>query len=418
MELERKKKTRMLVLWAIVIAVILSIIISLTLSGDHDENQETVIFDADNSISLNDMSESTSMNSNNVVLDKSLYEYYDLLSEEWTGLNCCHDLGSFKFYFDNNKIYFINTDPDDNPGTADGYKWYYYDINTKECTTLFGDDEEPFLPASYAFVRILSSWYYNNAFYVVYNTTSYDINDSYEYISLIKMDDNGNVLNKVVFDKSTPMEVISVFDGTIIIERHNAGDFDSMKYEIYSSDLKRTAVFDLPLKTLSHGLTTNAYVTDFFEFDGNIYGDVDGILYKMDMRNALWINADISAKPSENFGKYCLSSDNDCIFDVETEEKIYEGYVPPNYHDNYFGNTYFGGNYNYELINGSWFKVQYPNRTEPDFDQYEPMGSESARYQENIVQLNDNYYIFKDRYGIFLRTYETGESQEDTILLF
>ncbi len=46
------------------------------------------------------------------------------------------------------------------------------------------------------------------------------------------------------------------------------------------------------------------------------------------------------------------------------------------------------------------------------------MGSESARYQENIVQLNDNYYIFKDSYGIFLRTYETGESQEDTILLF
>lgn len=417
-ELERKKKTKMLILWAIVVAVILSIIISFILLGNYDENQETVIFDADNSVSLTDMQENTSVAPNETIVDKSLYEYYDLLNEAWDGSQTCRTISYYKFYIDNDKIYFINTNPDNNVGTNDGYTWNSYDINTKEYKKIFNAKEPIFMSDPNIYVRIYDSWYYNKAFYAVYECSSYEINNYYRYYCIIKMDDNGKILRRVLFDESTPINIAGVVNGLLIIKHHEKGNYESTLYDVYSSNLKLLATLTRPLKPLAHGLSEPVYVSSLFGYGGNVYAIADQRFYIMNIEDAKWADVNIIEKPTGGFGKYSISANDRCIIDVKTGEKIYEGYLTQDYSDDYFGNTYFGENYNIVLHDGYWYKVRYPNGECVDFTKYEPMGIESARYQDNIVQLNETYYIFKDKYGVFLRTYEKGETQEETILSF
>lgn len=417
-ERERKKKFQVLILWAIVIAIILAIVISLILLSNYDENQETVIFDADNKVYLTDTPESTSIDSKEVALDKSLYGYYNLLSEAWEGSKDCRTISNYKFYIDNNKIYFINTNPDNNVGTNDGYTWNSYDINTKEYKAVFNVDEPIFMADPNIFIHIYDSWYYNNAFYAVYECSSYKVNNNYKYYCIIKMDDNGRILRKILFDENTPIDIVGVVDGLLVIEHHEKGNYESTVYDVYSTDLELLATFNRPLKLLDHGLSEPVYVSSFFGYEDNIYAVADHRFYMMDIENAKWTDVNILEKPSSGLGKYSIAPNDMCIIDVETGEKIYEGYLTQDYSDSYFGNTYFGGNHNIVLQNGAWYKVQYPNGKDIDFTQYEPMGLESARYQDNIVQLNEKYYIFKDKYGVFLRTYENGENQEETIIMF
>lgn len=118
-------------------------------------------------------------------------------------------------------------------------------------------------------------------------------------------------------------------------------------------------------------------------------------------------------------GKYIKTSKN-TVVNCETGEET--AALNNNYASD-FWRTYFGGDYNIMLYDGAWYKVQIPSDgSEVDWSQYQPLGKESGVFStgsdNNIAQLNDTYYLFVDDYGMFLRTYEKGEAEEETVCLF
>ena len=390
-----------------------------------ETDDEEIIYDYDSAFSekvdfdynsyLSDEYESDFTDNTEIQNDDSSYAFYELLSEAWDGKYECREVNDIKIYFDDNKIYFINTNPDGDFTSSDGYTWGFYNIDTKEYTTTYNAAEPLFETESGVYVSIYDSWYYDNYFYAVYRCTSYEVHNYYQYHCAVKMDKNGNVVKRIMFDEE--VSIGGIVDGSLIITYHDKDDYESTFYYVYSSDLELLASFTRPSVPLSHGLSEPAYVSDFFGYDGNIYAVANKRFYMMNIADSEWIEINIIEAPTAGFGKYCIDISDDCIIDVETGEKIYEGYLENDFSDNYFPNTYFGGEYNIVLEDDRWNKVRYSNG---DSDtQYEPLGMESGPgYYEYIAGLNETYYVFIDKYGIFLRTYEKGEAQEEVILMY
>lgn len=375
-----------------------------------------VVFDDDSYLSNEYESEAITENETEIQVDDSIYTHYELLSRAWDGAHECREKKDLKIYFDNDKIYIINTDPDGNVGTGDGYTWGSYDIKTKEYTTTYNAAEPVFKADSSIYVSIYDSWYYDNYFYAVYRCTSYEVNNYYQYHCVVKMDVNGNVEKRIMFDDD--IHVAGIIDGKFIIEYHDDDDYKSTHYYVYSNDLEMLAYFTRPSIPLPHGLSEPAYVSDFFGYDGKIYAIANQHFYRMNIENNEWTEVNIIEEPTLGFGKYSIKANDGCITDVETGEIIYDGYLASYYSDEYFANTYFGGDYNIVLDDGVWYKGQYPyGACTTDFDNCETMGKESADY-DDIFQLNETYYILVDKYGVFLRTYEKGETQEEVILMY
>lgn len=83
---------------------------------------------------------------------------------------------------------------------------------------------------------------------------------------------------------------------------------------------------------------------------------------------------------------------------------------------------YYGGDYSLLLKDGQWLKVRYYDKSTEPYG-YEVIGSlgtqisdtTSNKKEDVIRQINNEYYIFTDIYGVFLRKYELGDASEEVI---
>ena len=69
-------------------------------------------------------------------------------------------------------------------------------------------------------------------------------------------------------------------------------------------------------------------------------------------------------------------------------------------------------------MNGStWCFEKYPadgSDVDPEVTEIFDFNKDS---RTNYTRINDKYYVIEDEYGLFLRSYEKGEDEEETIYL-
>ena len=151
---------------------------------------------------------------------------------------------------------------------------------------------------------------------------------------------------------------------------------------------------------------------DLYLLDGN-----DGtITYKGHFNN--------SAFPSADF-KYLLTSDfvpedrmrNLFVYDMETNTVTED--IP--YVVDY---TYYGGDFNIDYSGGKWVKIKIPSDAQnfltdreiveelADAEDYSSYSGKSFSYMSN------SHYLYRDSYGLFVRSFEKGKDDEKTIVLF
>lgn len=342
--------------------------------------------------------------------NKELYKHYDLLAAEYekTGntspisLICFNGFNEYgDVAFCDGKVMFSYFDG------KNKYSLFIYDINTKELI------EIPVKGGSYL--------YYQNGY--LYSFTGQSIRDG-----IVKYDLKGNEVASITLD----FEKYTITDeGYIYVLEYPRGSY------IISPDLSTVSPMpDLTIKD-SHGLET--------AIDGGVlgYGIVaaygnkllavyDNVLYYFDVDNMTWSKSKFTDAPDfvyncKTYGKYLVN--NETIFDMETEEIVterianFDGEIK-------FADTYFGGMYNIVHINdnyrddkGAFYCVQFPEIAADDYERHYIEDNNAVALgtdiqEGSIHQINDAYYIFKDNKGIFLRTYEKGETEEEIVYVF
>lgn len=337
--------------------------------------------------------------------NNELYKHYDLLAAEYekTGNTSAINIKPFYAYQDGTVIFTVNKD--------DEYYLCTYDINTKKLT----ENADSF--------HRDSDIYYCNGYVYVWDHYGYDGLKKYE----LKCNEIGSI-KSVVLDG---------YNGPVITEEGYSWATNGNEHFIVSPDLS-TATPVPPLKIKdSHGLEqeiSTSYVDAFAAYGNKIFveaitpSDEYGIFY-YDIDSNTWNSSKFTFEEHINtnrcttVGKYCLYSfDNKYtvgIYDMEADEIITEStsYISDSSN---LCKGYFGGTYN--IVNNhddnTLYRVQYPegdNRL--DLEELNPvaLGTETNYY---ICPLNDTYYIIQDDAGIFLRTYEKGEMEEEIVYVF
>lgn len=121
----------------------------------------------------------------------------------------------------------------------------------------------------------------------------------------------------------------------------------------------------------------------------------------------------------KSFGKYLLI--NKAVYDMEKDEIIAVTASP------YFALTYKGGKplvgfdktFNLEGDEGNFYNVKYTSDGSASVieDTHNKPFNYTNKHDSWILLIDDKYYVYNDKYGYFLRTYEKGEEGEEVILL-
>ena len=155
---------------------------------------------------------------------------------------------------------------------------------------------------------------------------------------------------------------------------------------------------------------SNEYAVYYYDIDSNTWNST-AFTYE-------YLNC-IDASTCLSVGRYCLFGDTYVgIYDMETDEIITESisYIDDSRKIN---KNYFGGKNNVVYNSPEFYRVQYPegdNRL--DLEELNPVAIGTDSQAGYRYPLNDTYYIFQDDAGIFLRTYEKGETEEEIIYVF
>lgn len=188
-------------------------------------------------------------------------------------------------------------------------------------------------------------------------------------------------------------------------------------YKFFNGELEFIA--DGPMRSVGHGIKEPVCVSQAYCIGEYLYVYGDSTLFRNNISAPSEEWEELSYKLPSLYsdlaviGKYIV--DDDELYDSETGEVAAEFC----YEDEIFYKSYFGGDSNIIWGEGDyWFRVQVPSdRSKIDFSKYEKMGQENGS-GSNIFRANDTYYLFIDQYGVFLRTYEKGEAEEETIMMF
>lgn len=147
-------------------------------------------------------------------------------------------------------------------------------------------------------------------------------------------------------------------------------------------------------------------------------------LYYLDLDSMTWNKASACADKGfaehKAIGKYVIGRDfgGSYIYDMDADEFLAEELTSID-SESRFISTYYGGKYNIIRNQGTFYKMQYPSDgSVADTAQYIPLGTESSNVAKSVYFLNDTYYAFKDDAGLFLRSYEKGETEEEIIYVF
>lgn len=352
------------------------------------------------------------------------YGFYDVLSAEWakTGdtstyrITPAGDSGK-NAVMQNGKIAFYSS-------VGGKTTLGSYDINTKELTTR----EIEGTPSTMFFS--------NGDFYAI--TVNF-VSLSFSY-SLTKYDMNGgedhtltNVGNLGLAD------IMTTATGYVMIPDIN----------MYLTPTFETRTLPELVTKDSHGLdTTVADLETIGTYGDNFYlqgkNSVDSTyaLYCFNVVTEEWTKVldlsgsilSTSGTASKCIGRYLLfahdkssirNTDFCTIFDMETNT-VYADDVPKasqeyQFHDYYYGGkrliipSYYGGEIRaFTPARGTIITETYLSMEKTA----EVICTETTKTGSGVTVLDDNYYLYFDSAGLFLRKYETGAEQEDIVFLF
>lgn len=353
-------------------------------------------------------SEATSAGTEEETINPELFSYYDLLNEEYEKYGC--DSGFYTLNGMRNAGWgvaeiaynFVVVNPH-LLTSFDSENIYTYDTTTKEFKVLFPCD---------------GSYYYNHGFY-------YRRQEADGILHIEKMDMEGNIIatgdishaDANLSDESHDMYFNFITENGFIITNYSYSSFGDTVLEDFrmiSPDLQ--TVTALPQKAGEHGIMEDVKNPQFIaSYQNKVYSALGTYL---DTDTMTWNDLDTSLTGFRGcIGKYLiLRSDNITqIYDMEKDEIIATASTASYTRD--FART-CSGKYNYILKDSQWYRVQYPSDgSSVDFSTAEPLGTETAS-EDDCTVLDDTYYLVKDNYGIFLRTFEKGETEEETVLVF
>ncbi|MDE7280849.1 MAG: hypothetical protein K2N36_03805, partial [Ruminiclostridium sp.] len=126
---------------------------------------------------------------------------------------------------------------------------------------------------------------------------------------------------------------------------------------------------------------------------------------------------DFHSKGCDIIGRYMLLGSKALnetikIYDMETDTMIAHILSPEFVYD--------GRDYQLELKEGKLTKIRFPNGGSiPIMETVLDTGDKSlSEWYGTFVPVDEQYYVYRDEYGIFLREYGKGEDGEITIELF
>ena len=354
---------------------------------------------------INSGTDGTAAETEAETVNPELFAYYDLLNEEYEkygydsgfyALNRTKDVG-----FGHYKIDYSFSVINSHLLTGfDSENIYTYDTSTKEFKVLFHCDG--------------GGYYYNNGFY-------YRREEKDNTLHIEKMDMEGNVISAAdishadanISDTSNMYFNFITENGFIITYNFydSFGTTVREDYRIISPDLQ--TITTLPQKAGEHGIMQDVTNPEFIaSYKNKIYSSGS----YLDTDTMTWTDIDEKLTGVRgHIGKYLILSEVDGsstrIYDMEKDEIIAQIATASK-------TSNFGGTYSYILKNNQWYQVQYPSDgSSINLSQYEPLGTETVSEYDYTI-LDDTYYLVKDDYGIFLRTYEKGEAEEETVLIF
>lgn len=191
-------------------------------------------------------------------------------------------------------------------------------------------------------------------------------------------------------------------------------------YYILSPDFNTVKEISNPRIPAPHDLTEEVQLTDD-DFSPAVYKN--RIYLK---RHHLYLDCDTlewhSYDAPDNFwfhtcdrciGRYTLGyiSPQSCIFDMETNTVVTQFLYASAAFD-----SYYGGKHSLHYSGDKMSFVQYPSDNSTMI--VEKTYDNIKGGINTVYPINDEYYAFIDKYGIFIHTYEKGDSEEVTALLF
>ncbi len=296
---------------------------------------------------------------------------------------------------------------------------YSYDITTKEVKSAAITQDDS--------LRVKQVFYSNGYTYVMTYTSPDNI------YTLIKYDQDCNVvctksgINNYNIKSKSNIEISE--SGYTLLPNNNNN-------KVYlTPELEVKTLPDLVVKD-SHGLETTitelncigSYGDSFYAAGQNSV-DSTYALYRFNAATEEWTkvldlagSVDIGNHPPKCIGGYLvfvagIASDMPygTMFDMETNT-VYADDIPNK--PLVFSHCYYGGK---RLILWKWntqetraFTPARGTTTEKKVDDV----SELICTDTNVTLLDDTYYIHRDSAGLFLRKYETGAEQEETVFLF
>lgn len=362
-----------------------------------------------------------------------LFAYYDLLKEEYEKCGRLYYIDYAPVDYRNYHIKRVNEKILNLNEAIDGATLYEYDLEKKESKDITFTLSDP----------------------VGYYQFFYDDKNGYIYAlgnsTISKYDNSGKLLNQLEWDGYLYQDgkcTVKLFsDGTFLTQEEG-------KHNLYSSDWTTKTEVPVIQAEAGHGLKKDVDFSNCYfvtKYNNKVYAYVSGDRYAsgdksegfycLNTDTMTWeavksglseMTRDSGYRWSNNFipdiytigryllitGSYANQQDKTSkIYDMETDTVIATvsnlGIV-----------DYMGKDYDLILDRGVLTKNKYPSDgSEPVIETVIDTGDTSLKtnystMKDMLIPINEQYYVFEDEYGIFLREYGKGEEGEITVLIF
>ena len=256
--------------------------------------------------------------------------------------------------------------------------------------------------------------YYDGNFYFI-NDSASGRTHTYTRITSV-YDCNGALLNSFQLENNIESHSYCFFekgilaDGTVLL----------------SHSLEKIADIPVPQREVEHGLKEDVkfkLYTYVAAADGTVYAMATGdYWYRLNLDTYEWEDAGEAIVNGNSFyplfGKYIAEVTKHGILNRVTGEQVFNwddaGVYPAASTNRYLNGCYcYFGDDRYLGYSERNKEYRWINLTDLSMSEPLPFPNVSS---DSITILNDTYCVYRDRYGLFLWNYNTGE--EETIMLF
>lgn len=354
--------------------------------------------------------------------DESLFEYYDLLNEEFekygitspTYYSGSFGLGYGKYNFSSKEKTIVIPKYVFKLGDI----LLMYNIENKTKNAVYEPEGSHKTVCNDIMYYYDDVWWQGKIYQRKYDGTPIPIGDE-QYLDYVHF--NGNELwdkiNYISFVNNSG-DFISQSDGTLFfccVMRLKDEDSDSLQYFMISPDGETLTQLPKPTIEVEHGFIETRDYKILACYNNKLFVNADDIGFCcLDTDNLTWekLDFDLSKNNSthqiKSIGKYILLYDT--IYDMETKQVLV-------HNENFpvgFASSYYGGKHNVAKINGKWYFLRCASDgSEVDLKYFESYDvEEKSLLSATVTPITDKYYIYEDNYGYFLRSYEKGAEEE------